>query len=75
MLVGHLVAHPPSHVDHLVLKSVLLPAVLLDLGVHVLHQSVPLHQHVRESGAGEDSHHLGISIFSFFESPPVTHSY
>ena len=36
----------------------LFPAVLLDLGVDVLHQGVPLHQHVGEGGAGEDPHHL-----------------
>ena len=36
----------------------LLSAVLLDLGVDVLHQRVPLHQHVGEGGACEDAHHL-----------------
>ena len=35
-----------------------LSAILLDLGVDVLHQAVPLHQHVRERRAGEDAHHL-----------------
>ena len=44
---------------NLVLQPMLLAAVLLDLGVDVLHQSVPLHQHVREGGTGEDTHHLG----------------
>ena len=36
-----------------------LPAVLLYLGIDPLHQSVPLHQHVGEGGAGEDPDHLG----------------
>ena len=36
----------------------LLSAVLLDLGVDVLHQRVPLHQHVGEGGAGENPHNL-----------------
>ena len=36
----------------------LLTAILLDLGVDVFHQRVPLHQHVSEGGAGEDAHHL-----------------
>ena len=58
VLVSHLVPHPPPHVHHLVLQPVLLPAVLLDLGVDVLHQGVALHQHVSEGRAGEDSHHL-----------------
>ena len=58
VLVSHLVPHPPPHVHHLVLQPVLLPAVLLDLGVDILHQRVPLHQHVGEGGAGEDSHDL-----------------
>ena len=44
--------------NDLVLEPVLLPAVLLDLGVDVLHQAVPLHQHVSECGAREDSHNL-----------------
>ena len=44
---------------NLVLQPVLLTAVLLDLGVDVLHQRVPLHQHVSEGGTGEDTHHLG----------------
>ena len=44
--------------NHLVLESVLFPAVLLDLGVDVLHQAVPLHQHVRERGTCEDPHNL-----------------
>ena len=35
--------------NDLVLEPMLLPAVLLDLGVDVLHQTVPLHQHVSES--------------------------
>ena len=35
-----------------------LSAIFLDLGVHVLHQRVPLHQHVRERRTGEDAHHL-----------------
>ena len=58
VLVSHLVPHPPPHVHHLVLQPVLLPAVLLDLRVDVLHQGVPLHQHVGEGGAGEDPHNL-----------------
>ena len=37
----------------------LLTAILLDLGVDVFHQRVPLHQHVSEGGTGEDTHHLG----------------
>ena len=36
----------------------LFSAVLLDLGIDVLHEGVPLHQHVREGGAREDPHHL-----------------
>ena len=44
--------------NYLVLESVLFPAVLLDLGVDVLHQAVPLHQHVRERGTCEDPHNL-----------------
>ena len=62
VLVCHLVSHPPPHVDHLVLEAVFLTTVLLDLRVDVLHQGVPLHQHVSECGAGEDSHHLRIFI-------------
>ena len=58
MLVCHLVSHPPPHVDHLVLEAVFLATVLLDLRVDVLHQRVPLHQHVGEGGAGEDSDNL-----------------
>ena len=65
VLVCHLVSHPPPHVDHLVLEAVFLTTVLLDLRVDVLHQRVPLHQHVSERGAGEDSHHLCIFIFKF----------
>ncbi len=30
----------------------------LNLGIDVLHERVPLHQHVREGGAREDPHHL-----------------
>jgi hypothetical protein len=30
----------------------------LNLGVDVLHERIPLHQHVSEGGAREDSHHL-----------------
>ena len=48
VLVRHLVPHPPSHVHHLVLEPVLLPAVLFDLWVDILHQGVSLHQHVCE---------------------------
>ena len=44
--------------EYLVLKPMFLPAVLLDLGVDVLHQRVPLHQHVGEGGACKDAHHL-----------------
>ena len=44
--------------NDLVLEPMLLPAVLLDLGVDVLHQAVPLHQHVSECGAREDPHNL-----------------
>ena len=51
---------------YLVLESVLFPAVLLDLGVDVLHQAVPLHQHVSEGGAREDSHNLGSLLKLFF---------
>ena len=35
-----------------------LPAVLLEPGVHVLHQQVPLQGHVREGGAREHPHNL-----------------
>ena len=47
-----------------------LPAVLLDLGVDVLHQGVPLHQHVGEGGAGEDPHHLHLKLYNelFFKN-------
>ena len=45
-------------VTNLILQAVLLSAVLFYLGVDVLHQSVSLHQHVSEGGAGEDSHNL-----------------
>ena len=62
MLISHFIPHPPPHVHHLVLQPVLLPAVLLDLRVDVLHQGVPLHQHVGEGGAGEDPHNLHIVI-------------
>ena len=47
-----------SKCPNLVLQSVLLTAILLDLGVDVFHQRVPLHQHVSEGGTGEDTHHL-----------------
>ena len=43
---------------NLVLQSVLLTTILLDLGVDIFHQRVPLHQHVSEGGTGEDTHHL-----------------
>ena len=46
----------------LVLQSVLLTTILLDLGVDIFHQRVPLHQHVSERGTGEDTHHLGMNI-------------
>jgi hypothetical protein len=36
-----------------------VPAVGLEPGVDVLHERVPLHEHVREGGAGEDPHHPG----------------
>ena len=68
MLVCHLVSHPPPHVHHLVLEAVFLATVLLDLRVDVLHQGVPLHQHVREGRAGEDSHHLVGIFISFAKS-------
>ena len=58
VLVCHLVSHPPPHVDHLVLEAVFLTTVLLDLRVDVLHQSVPLHQHVSEGRACEDPDNL-----------------
>ena len=54
----------------------LLSAVLLDLGVDVLHQCVPLHQHVGEGGAGEDPHNLqregGISNYCWLEIRLIT---
>ena len=49
---------PPSHVHHLILKAVFFSTVLLDLGVDILHQGVPLHQHVREGRAREDPDNL-----------------
>ena len=52
--------------NNLVLKPMLFPAVLLDLGVDVLHQAVPLHQHVSEGGACEDSHNLRSLLKLFF---------
>ena len=58
VLVSHLVPHPPPHVHHLELQSMLLLAVVLDLGVHPLHQGVPLHQHVSEGRACEDPDNL-----------------
>jgi len=36
----------------------LLPTILFDFRIDVLHEGVPLHQHVSEGGAGEDPHHL-----------------
>jgi hypothetical protein len=42
----------------LIFEAMFFSAVLLDLGIDVLHKGVPLHQHVSEGGAGEDSHHL-----------------
>ena len=62
MLIGHLIPDPPPHVHHLELQSMLLLAVVLDLGVHPLHQGVPLHQHVSEGGTGENSHHLKLML-------------
>jgi hypothetical protein len=44
--------------SYLIFKAVFLPAIFFDLGIDVLHEGVPLHQHVCEGGAGEDSHHL-----------------
>ena len=49
---------PPSHVHHLVLETMFFSTVLLDLGVDILHQGVPLHQHVREGRAREDPDNL-----------------
>ena len=71
VLVRHLVPDPPPHVHHLVLQPVLLPAVLLDLGVHVLHQGVPLHQHVREGGAREDPDNLILRIVQCHDFAPL----
>ena len=62
MLIGHLIPDPPPHVHHLELQSMLLLAVVLDLGVHPLHQGVPLHQHVSEGGTSENSHHLKLML-------------
>ena len=47
-----------SEFPHLVLQSMLLSAVLLDLGVDVFHQAVPLHQHISECGTCEDPYNL-----------------
>ena len=71
VLVRHLVPDPPPHVHHLVLQPVLLPAVLLDLGIHVLHQGVPLHQHVREGGAREDPDNLILRIVQCHDFAPL----
>ena len=44
---------------NLKLQPMFLFAVFLYLGIHPLHQSVPLHQHVCEGGAREDPDNLG----------------
>ena len=54
VLISHLVPDPPSHVHHLILQTMFLPTVFLDLGVDILHQGVPFHQHVSEGRACED---------------------
>jgi hypothetical protein len=43
---------------YLIFKAMFLPAIFFDLGIDVLHEGIPLHQHVCEGGAGEDPHHL-----------------
>ena len=45
--------------SYLKLQAMLLSTILLDLWIDPLHQSVPLHQHVGEGGAGEDTDDLG----------------
>ncbi len=47
-----------SIMSYLIFKAMFLPAIFFDLGIDVLHEGVPLHQHVCEGGAGEDPHHL-----------------
>ena len=48
-----------------------LSAIFLDLGVHVLHQGVPLHQHVREGGAREDPDNLILRIVQCHDFAPL----
>ena len=43
-------------------------AVFLDLGIHPLHQGVPLHQHVSEGGAREDPDNLGAERGQVFQT-------
>ena len=45
--------------SYLKLQAMLLSTILLDLWIDPLHQRVPLHQHVGEGGAGEDTDDLG----------------
>jgi hypothetical protein len=51
-----------SALSYLIFKAMFLPAIFFDLGIDVLHEGVPLHQHVCEGGAGEDPHHLSTVI-------------
>jgi hypothetical protein len=44
--------------SYLIFKAMFLPAIFFDLGIDVLNEGVPLHQHVCEGGAGEDPYHL-----------------
>ena len=47
----------------------LFPAVFFDFRIDVLHEGVPLHQHVREGGAGEDPHDLGADRRQTLQAP------
>ena len=46
-----------------------LPAVFLYFGIDPLHESVPLHEHVSEGGAGEDPNHLGAEGREVVQAP------
>ena len=45
-------------ISNLELQAMFLSAVCFELGIHKLHESVPLHRHVCECRAGEDPDNL-----------------
>ena len=54
-----------------------LPTILFDLGIDPFHQSVPFHQHVGESGAGEDPDNFraeGREVINATRKDPVNNS-